>query len=70
MPRWGVTGVRRVREIVVACPVGPRADVVEAADNYTQGDGRLVRADGFPPHRDRFERAGYDIAGILVRSEP
>ena len=61
-------GVRRVREIV-ALPGRVEADVVETADIFTQQDGRLVRADGFPPHRDRFERAGYDIAGILARSE-
>ena len=26
---------------------------------------RLVRADGYPPHRDRFARAGYDVAALL-----
>ena len=27
--------------------------------------GRLVRADGYPPHRDRFEHAGYDLVRLL-----
>lgn len=58
-------GVRRVREIV-ALPGRVESDVVEIADIFTQRDGRLVRADGFPPHVDRFERAGYDVAGILA----
>lgn len=58
-------GVRRVREIV-ALPGRVEADVVEIADIFTQRAGQLVRADGFPPHVDRFERAGYDIAGILA----
>ena len=28
-------------------------------------DGRLVRADGWPPHQDRFAVAGYDLARLL-----
>jgi pilus assembly protein CpaF len=27
--------------------------------------GRLVRADGWPPHLERFERAGFDIVALL-----
>ena len=53
-------GVRRVREIV-AVPGRVEGDVVETADLFVQRDGRLVRADGFPPHPERFERAGYDL---------
>ena len=34
-------------------------DVVETADVFVTRGGALVRADGLPPHADRFERAGY-----------
>jgi len=30
-------------------------------------EGRLVRADGFPPHRDRFEATGGDLAALLAQ---
>jgi pilus assembly protein CpaF len=59
-------GVRRVRE-VVAVPGRVEGDVVETADIFTQRDGVLRRADGFPPHPERFRRAGYDIAALLGR---
>ena len=58
-------GVRRVREIV-AVPGRVEGDVIETADLFVQRQGELVRADGFPPHRDRFERAGYDVAALLA----
>jgi pilus assembly protein CpaF len=61
-------GVRRVREIV-AVPGRVEGDVIEIADIFTSRDGQLVRADGFPPHVDRFERAGYDIAALLARED-
>ena len=51
-------GRRRVREIV-AVPGRVEGDVVETADLFTTRDGRLVRADGWPPHAERFERPGY-----------
>lgn len=60
-------GVRRVRE-VVALPGRVENDIVEIADIFTQRSGRLVRAEGFPPHVDRFERAGYDVARLLAGS--
>ena len=59
-------GVRRVRE-VVAVPGRVEGDVVETADIFTQRDGVLRRADGFPPHTERFRRAGYDVAALLGR---
>ena len=46
-------GVRRVRE-VVALPGRVERDVVEIADIFTTREGVLVRAEGFPPHEDRF----------------
>ena len=59
-------GVRRVREIA-AVPGRIEGDVVEIADLYvTQGD-RLVRGSGFPPHEDRFRRAGYDLGALLAQ---
>jgi pilus assembly protein CpaF len=58
-------GVRRVRE-VVAIPGRVEGDVVETADIFTQREGVLRRADGFPPHPDRFRRAGYDVAALLA----
>jgi pilus assembly protein CpaF len=61
-------GVRRVRE-VVAVPGRVEGDVIEVADIFTSRGGRLVRADGFPPHVDRFERAGYDIAALLAQGD-
>ncbi len=57
-------GQRRVREIV-AVPGRVEQDVVETADVFTTRQGRLVRADGYPPHADRFERAGIDLAALL-----
>ena len=44
-------------------------DVVEIADLFVTKAGRLVRVDGFPPHREAFERAGYDVAALLAQSE-
>jgi pilus assembly protein CpaF len=57
-------GVRRVREIV-AVPGRVENDVVETADVFTQQGDRLVRADGYPPHEDRFRRRGIDLAALL-----
>ena len=58
-------GHRRVREIV-AVPGRVEGDVIETADIFTTRDGRLVRAEGWPPHRERFERAGHDLAVLLA----
>ncbi|KRF24222.1 CpaF family protein [Phycicoccus sp. Soil803] len=58
-------GVRRVRE-VVAIPGRVEGDVVETADIFTQREGVLSRADGFPPHAERFRRTGYDVAALLA----
>ena len=61
-------GVRRVREIV-AVPGRVEGDVIEIADLFTSRGGLLVRAEGFPPHVDRFERAGYDVAALLAQED-
>lgn len=57
-------GTRRVREIV-AVPGRVESDVVETADIFTQRDDGLVRAEGFPPHEDRFRRHGIDLPALL-----
>ncbi|MDQ6716410.1 MAG: Flp pilus assembly complex ATPase component TadA [Actinomycetota bacterium] len=59
-------GVRRVREIV-AVPGRIESGVIEAADIFVTRGERLHRADGFPPHLDRFERAGYDVPALLAQ---
>jgi pilus assembly protein CpaF len=59
-------GSRKVREIV-AVPGRAEGDIVEVAELFVRRDGELVRADGFPPHLDRFQRAGYDVAALLAQ---
>lgn len=59
-------GTRRVREIV-AVPGRVEGDVVEVADIFTTRDGVLRRADGFPPHVERFERSGYRVTALLAQ---
>ncbi len=59
-------GVRRVREIV-GVPGRVEGDVVEIADLFTTRGGALRRADGFPPHVERFERAGYHVPSLLAQ---
>jgi pilus assembly protein CpaF len=57
-------GQRRLRE-VVALPGRTEGSVVETADVFTTRDGQLVRADGYPPHADRYAAAGFDLAALL-----
>ena len=59
-------GHRRVRE-VVAVPGRVEGDVVEVADLFVLRHGRLTRADGYPPHPERFEWAGIDVARLLAQ---
>ncbi|NAZ77446.1 CpaF family protein [Kineococcus sp. T13] len=60
------TGRRRVREVVAVtgrCEGG----VVETADVFvSDASGALVRAGGWPPHRERFARAGFDLSALLA----
>jgi pilus assembly protein CpaF len=58
-------GRRTVRE-VVAVPGRVEGDVVETADVFTTREGRLVRADGWPPRPERFDHAGIDLAQLLA----
>jgi len=58
------SGQRRVREIV-GVTGRVEADVIETAEIFTSRRGRLERADGFPPHAERYEAAGIDLADAL-----
>lgn len=59
-------GRRRVSE-VLAVPGRVEDGVVETAQVFQRTtDGRLVPSGGFPPHLERFERAGVDVAAILA----
>lgn len=57
-------GRRRVREIS-ALSGRVEQGVIEMSPLFWSRAAQLVRSDGFPPHRERFESAGYDLAGIL-----
>jgi pilus assembly protein CpaF len=57
-------GQRRVRE-VVAVPGRVEGDIVETADVFLTRDDRLVRADGWPPHNDRYQRVGVELRELL-----
>ncbi len=50
------------------CPGRVEGDVVETADIFVTRDGQLVRADGWPPHAERFERAGHDLPRCCRRT--
>ncbi len=63
------SGQRRVREIV-ALSGRTEASIVEMTDIFQTRDGQLVRADGYPPHLDRFERVGIDLNALLSASYP
>jgi pilus assembly protein CpaF len=62
-------GHRRVREIA-AVPGRVEGDMIEVADIFSSRGDRLVRADGWPPHLDRFERAGYELGVLLSPAIP
>ena len=57
-------GRRRVREIV-ALSGRVEAGVVETSDVFTTRGDSLVRADGFPPHLERFDLHGIDVVDLL-----
>ena len=57
-------GHRRLREIV-AVPGRVEGDVIEVADIFTTRQGRLLRAEGYPPHVERYEAAGIDLQSLL-----
>ncbi len=58
-------GFRRVREIV-GLPGRVENGVIEIADIFTSHGNDLVRAQGYPPHPDRFLRSGIDLPALLA----
>jgi len=61
-------GHRRVGEIVAVpgrVEGNGDASVIEVEDVFTTRANRLVRADGFPPHAERFEAAGFNLIELL-----
>lgn len=61
----GTNGHRRVSE--VAALSGRVEDgVIELSSIFHTQGASLERADGFPPHEDRFSRAGYDLGALLM----
>ncbi len=59
------TGHRRVREIV-AVPGRSEGDVIETAEIFASRNARLERGDGYPPHAERYEQAGYELGALLA----
>ena len=62
-------GTRSVREIV-GVPGRVEGDVVELEPIFVRRSSQLVHVDGYPPHPERFDRAGYDLAGLLGDGRP
>jgi pilus assembly protein CpaF len=62
-------GARRVREVVALSgrvEESANGGVIEVAQLFaTDAAGRLVRADGYPPHADRFAQSGFDLTALL-----
>ncbi|WP_375482357.1 CpaF family protein [uncultured Jatrophihabitans sp.] len=58
------SGQRRVRE-VVGVTGRVEGDVIETSEIFTTRRGRLERGDGYPPHPDRYEAAGIELAHAL-----
>ncbi len=58
-------GRRTVREIVA---VTGRVEngVVETATLFARSGDELARGGGFPPHPERFVRAGHDVVALLA----
>jgi pilus assembly protein CpaF len=57
-------GRRYVQEIV-AVPGRVEADIIETEAVFEHAGGELRRGAGLPPRRDRFERIGVDVVGLL-----
>ncbi|MGV1078950.1 MAG: CpaF family protein [Candidatus Nanopelagicales bacterium] len=61
-------GQRRVSEIA-ALSGRVEQGTVEMAPIYELSGDQLRRSDGFPPHADRFERAGFDLTALLSSTQ-
>jgi pilus assembly protein CpaF len=57
-------GRRRVHEII-AVPGRVEGDVIETAEIFAWRGDRVVRTEGFPPHLERYQRVGIDVASLL-----
>ena len=57
-------GRRRLRE-VIGVTGRVEGGVVETSDLFHLSGDELVRGDGYPPHPERFERAGFDLPALL-----
>jgi pilus assembly protein CpaF len=58
-------GRRRVKEIA-ALPGRVESGTVEVAELFTLRNGQILRrGNGFPPHAERFEAAGFDLSALL-----
>ncbi|MEO8330752.1 MAG: ATPase, T2SS/T4P/T4SS family, partial [Candidatus Nanopelagicales bacterium] len=64
----GADGTRRVREIV-SIPGRAEHGIVEIEPLFVSRDGQLQRANGYPPHPERFSEHGYDLADLLGGSK-
>ena len=60
-------GHRQVAEIV-ALSGRVEGGVVELSPLYARTGGDLARTGGFPPHPERFDRAGFPLQDLLARS--
>jgi pilus assembly protein CpaF len=58
------SGHRRVREII-GVPGRAEREIIETSEIFSSRNGRLERADGYPPHPERFEAAGIDLISAL-----
>lgn len=62
--RSETNGQRRVREIV-GVTGRIEGDTIETSEIFSMRNGRLTRADGFPPHDERFAAIGADLPSLL-----
>ncbi|WP_420112747.1 CpaF family protein [Pseudactinotalea sp.] len=60
-------GARRTREIV-ALTGRVENSMIETSSLFERRDDHLVRGDGYPPHEDRFRRAGFDLHALLAHA--
>ncbi|MGC0249661.1 CpaF family protein [Pseudactinotalea sp. Z1748] len=57
---------RRRTEEIVALTGRVEREVIETAEIFTRGPNGLIRASGYPPHEERFARAGFDLRALLA----
>jgi pilus assembly protein CpaF len=58
-------GKRRVREIV-GVPGRVEQGIIEVSDLFHLSGSVLVRGEGYPPHEERFARAGFRLSDLLA----